>query len=289
MKNTKRNDRSFLARRGRRARVLVLSSCVALALSVAGIASAQWRVVDNEANQKLNDANSHLERISRRIGEASANGEGTGTVTGNLGELYRQQYLGEFDADNENIQASENPKDDDLVPAGFPSSNSSGIELADRCPPPRAGAAGAAQRQWELCRDIVNTELAQYRYSLAMFELSRKRQSYLDELRSQRASINQHEIGKLQDNTNRILILMSQMEIDKQQHRTYMDAYAARINYLKQATTMLGRQVLDGNRAATSGGLPGAIGGIFAGAMLKGILEAHQSNRRRDFERDYRD
>jgi hypothetical protein len=113
-----------------------------------------------------------------------------------------------------------------------------------------------------------------------MYEVTTQRQRYLDELKRQRANIRSHEVGKLQDNTNRILLLMSQMEIDRQQQQTYMDAYVARIGYLQEASKALAQQALEGKGDA--GGLGGAIGGAVGIAALKVALESAQSPRRRN-------
>ncbi|WP_152540869.1 hypothetical protein [Luteimonas huabeiensis] len=255
--------------------------CIALGLLLAmGSAAAQWRVVDREANEKLErandrlrDANEELDTISRRIGNTSASGDGEGSVTGNLRDLYRQQYIAGYDSSDSDVAAAQEPEVS--LDAERPSA-AVAIRVEDRCPQPAAG--GVAQQQWQLCREIATTELAQYTYSLRMFELTRQRQRYLDQLKEQRADIREHEIGKLEDNTNRILLLMSQMEIDRQQQRYYMDAYAARINYLQQASRTMAQQALEGTRAG-SGGLPG-LGAIVGGAALAGALDAARTERR---------
>lgn len=243
---------------------------------MAGSAYAQWQVVDNEGNTQLRNANSTLEEISRRIGETSASGQGQGSVTGNLRDIYRQQYIGSFQSSNDGTAAADEPKE--KLTEDRPSASVT-MTAEARCPQP--SAQGVAQQQWQLCQEIVNTEMAQYNYSLSMYDLTKKRQEYLDELKNQRANIREHEIGKLEDNTNRILLLMSQMEIDRQQQRTYMDAYAARINYLQQVSRTLSQQALEGTRSSGGGGgLPGGIGAIIGGGALAIALEAARTNER---------
>lgn len=250
------------------ARNLVLAS-VLISTCIFTSAHAQWRVIDNAANDKLNTVND-------RIGNSSANGNGNGTVTGNLRELYQQQQFESYDSSNHYMQAAEEPEE--RLEEGRPTTVS--ITAESRCPQP--SAQGVAQQQWEICKEIVATELAQYNYSLKMYEITKKRQEYLDELRQQRAGFGAHEIGKLQDNTNRILLLMSQMEIDKQQQKTYQDAYAARLHYLQQASRTMTQQALEGTKS-DSGGLGGVIGGLVGAGALKLALDQAQSERRHRF------
>lgn len=246
---------------------------IALALLVMGLgatatAHAQWRVVDNAANTKLQDMNS-------RIGTTSASGNGNGTVNGNLRELYQQQVFESFNGNNEDSKAA--PEPEEKLQHAQPTRSGVNMNADNRC---KQAATGIAQQQYQLCREIVNTELAKYNYSLKMYEVTTQRQRYLDELKRQRANIRSHEVGKLQDNTNRILLLMSQMEIDRQQQQTYMDAYVARIGYLQEASKTLAQQALEGKGDSGGGGLTGAIGGVVGIATLKAALEVAQSRRR---------
>lgn len=247
----------------------VATLLLAAALGIASSAQAQWRVVDNAANTKLQDMNS-------RIGTTSASGNGNGTVTGNLREIYQQQVFESFNGNNENSKAA--PEPEEKLQHAQPTQSGVNMNADNRC---KQATSGVAQQQYQLCREIVNTELAKYNYSLKMYEVTTQRQRYLDELKRQRANIRSHEVGKLQDNTNRILLLMSQMDIDRQQQQTYMDAYVARIGYLQEASKALAQQALEG-KGGGAGGLGGAIGGAVGIAALKVALESAQSPRRRN-------
>ncbi|WP_313927968.1 hypothetical protein [Pseudoxanthomonas sp.] len=252
---------------------VITSRHAAMALLVLGLgafgnAQAQWRVVDNAANTKLQDVNT-------RLGTTSANGNGNGTVNGNLRELYQQQVFESFNGSNEDSKAA--PEPEEKLQHAQPSKSGVNMNADNRC---KQATSGIAQQQYQLCREIVNTELAKYNYSLKMYEVTTQRQRYLDELKRQRGSIQSHEVGKLQDNTNRILLLMSQMEIDRQQQQTYMDAYVARIGYLQEASKTLAQQALDGKGEGGGGGLTGVIGGAVGIATLKAALDIAQSKRR---------
>lgn len=244
---------------------------LAVGLGAAENAQAQWRVIDNAANTKLQDMNG-------RIGTTSATGNGNGTVNGNLRELYQQQVFESFNGNNEDSKAA--PEPEEKLQHAQPTQSGVNMSADNRC---KQASSGIAQQQYQLCREIVNTELAKYNYSLKMYEVTTQRQRYLDELKRQRAGIRSHEVGKLQDNTNRILLLMSQMEIDRQQQQTYMDAYVARIGYLQEASKTLAQQALEGKGSSstgTGGGLGGLIGGAVGIGTLKLALDAAQSRRR---------
>lgn len=241
---------------------LAVVSCAAVALVTALPVQAEWYVQDREARRTLKS-------IEGRIGE--------GDVNRRLREIYDQQRINQFKADNEGTKAAEDPKltlDDENASASVT------MDEDTRCPSP--GSAPVAQQQWQLCKEIHQTEIAQYQYSVKMFELTRKRQQYLDLLKQQRAGFGAHETGKLHDNTNRVLLLMSQMEIDRQQQRTYMDAYAARLNYLNQMSKTMSQHALEGNKGS-GGGIGSLITGLVGGIALDAALDAAQSRRHYNF------
>ena len=246
----------------------IVIALLVLGLGAASSAQAQWRVIDRDGNSKLQDMNG-------RIGTTSATGNGNGTVNGNLRELYQQQVFESFNGNNEDSKAA--PEPEEKLQHAQPTQSGVNMNAENRC---KQATSGIAQQQYQLCREIVNTELAKYNYSLKMYEVTTQRQRYLDELKRQRGGIQSHEVGKLQDNTNRILLLMSQMEIDRQQQQTYMDAYVARIGFLQEASKTLAQQALEGKGDSGGGGLGGAIGGAVGIATLKAALEVAQSRRR---------
>ncbi|MBT2746923.1 MULTISPECIES: hypothetical protein [unclassified Lysobacter] len=218
---------------------------------ICGPAAAQsaWEVHDQHAND-------HLEEIEKRIGD-------DGTVNGNLKKLTK---LGS--AKNSGDDAKE---PEEKLNEQTPSSQVDKT-VEDRCPNPGA-TSGAAQQQWQLCQDIAKTELAQYKYSMAMYKLALERQKRLKEIENERSNLGGEDQGKLQDNNNKLLALLSRMEVDQQQRSAYMDAYSARLTYLRSVRDMLSHEVLrgkDGGSAGAGGG--GVSGGGKAAAGLAGIL-----------------
>lgn len=229
------------------------------ALAAPALAQNAWEVHDKHAND-------HLAEIEKRIGN-------DGTVNGNLKKLTK-------------IGSARNSGDDAKEPeekldAKEPSAQVK-KSLEERCPN-AGGAAGAAQQQWMLCQEIVKTELAQYKYSMTMYELARTRQQRLREIEQERGNLGADEQGKLQDNNNKLLALLSRMEADRQQSRAYMDAYSARLTYLRAVRDMLSNEVLRGKESGggSAGGIGGRIAAGVAGiATMKAALCAVASPRK---------
>lgn len=244
-----------------------LSGLIALILSSAlscapAFAQNAWEVHDKHAND-------HLAEIEKRIGD-------DGTVNGNLRKLAKIGGSGKSGDDAKEPEEKLNPAQP---------SDQVNKTVNDRCPG-SGGAAGAAQQQWQLCQEIVKTELAQYKYSMTMYELARTRQQRLQEIERERGGLGADEQGKLQDNTNKLLALLSRMEVDRQQSRAYMDAYAARLAYLRAVRDMLSNEVLRGKDGGGGGGSSGGgvngrvAAGVVGLATMKAALDAVKSERK---------
>lgn len=101
---------------------------------------------------------------------------------------------------------------------------------------------GLALRRTRVCMDIVETQQAQAKYNLMMSELAAERYKRLKDLQDARGGINPDEAGKLQSNTNAMIALLTQVQIDQQQQKAYNDAYAARLAYLHGMQEVLSQQ-----------------------------------------------
>lgn len=244
----------------RRRAVLLLPALLAGAL-FCGSAGAQnaWEVHDQHAND-------HLAEIEKRIGS-------DGTVNGNLKKIAKLGSAKKSGDDAKEPEERLNPTE--------PSAQVQ-KSVDQRCPKP-SGAGSGAQQHWQLCQEIVKTELAQYKYSMTMYQLARTRQQRLQEIEQERDGLGTDEQGKLQDNNNKLLALLSRMEADRQQSRAYMDAYAARLTYLRAVRDMISNQVLNGTDGDGAGG--GAGGGRIAAGVagivtMKAVLCAVASKRK---------
>lgn len=109
------------------------------------------------------------------------------------------------------------------------------------------GRNGIAHQRWGICIDIVETRHAQAKYNLMMSELAAQRYKRLEDLREARGKISSNEAaGELQSNTNAMVALLAQIQIDQQQQKAYNDAYAARLAYLQQMQDSLGQNSAQG-------------------------------------------
>ncbi len=153
-----------------------------------------------------------------------------------------------------------------------------------RCPAPRQGVGGmvaakAQQQQWQLCRDIVATELAQYRYALAMRAVALTRQDRLRALEDERATLTAvTDAGRLHSNSNALLALQARLVVDAQQYRTYMDAYAARLVHLRALQQAVAQRAVNGRSDAGADVIRGGL----SLATLELALRAARTPRRQD-------
>lgn len=235
---------------------LRLAVLVALGCLTVGAAHAAWQVTDEETHRTLSE-------ISDRIGR--------GDVNDKLEELYDSQKLGGASSSGD---PEPEPKQDEALPHAGPSEIIVGVD--QRCPDAAAGAIAVQQRM--LCEQIVEAERAKYMYSLRMYKLTETRWSRLKEIEDERKKLKAEEQGKLQDNSNKLLALISLMQIDQQQHKTYMDAYDARLSYLFSARDALTREALAGSGS-------GLVGGIAGAGTLAAALELVKTDRAFDAER----
>ncbi|RMH87310.1 hypothetical protein EBB59_13240 [Lysobacter pythonis] len=240
----------------------VLGMTMALSLS----ASAEWQVRDEGTRNKLDTANKHLERIEQV-------GSGSYQSDAEAGSAQGQYKAPDIVFKSEEV----------TMPANA-SKKLSRVEMTieDRCPKPKrlklpggdgggsipipsdsgtavttpgidgngadSGKTDIGTRQWHLCKDIVETQIAQFKYNVMMSELAAKRYERLRELQQARSKIDGNAAGLLQDNTNAILGLIAQTQIDQQQHKAYNDAYQARLTYLSGVQERLTQMAMAGSQ-----------------------------------------
>ena len=229
-----------------------------MALAVSLSASAEWEVQDKDARATLKQI-----RDLHIVGENDTTNE----IMKDPGELKMKGYKEEeiTNLDKKKITASK-------------------FESKSRCEKGGSEAKRAHDDQYTICQEIVTTELAQYQYSLEMYERTKKRHEALAELEKERNALSGYDdFGKMQANTNKVLALQAQLQIDHMQDKTYMDAYAARIHYLKAAEAQLAHNVLNGSKnKSLRDQLVGGIVDVGAGVALKEALDAVQTDRVRN-------
>lgn len=204
-----------------------------------------WQVIDNDANKQLEKTNSKLDAIDKKLKSMQTLGS------------YKQ--LGDRAAD-----------------PGVPLASQALTEGIEAC-------NNVTENQRDVCREIIKTRNAQMDYMTVMYKLaSQTRNQQLTDIQDERRRIAATDYGKLQDNTNKLIALQTQMEIDRQQMQAAMYAYDTRLAYLRESQAKSASNMLAGK--SENSGLIGdflkEIGGsLITGAALKAALEAQRSDR----------
>lgn len=247
---------------GARATMLALGNAAVLVCGLtAGQAFAQnsWEVNDSQAGK-------YLEEIRDGLGKKGATDKDN--VNGKLNNIMK---IGSAKKSGEAA-----PEPTEKMEKDKPSQVAKTIQ--ERCPSNQGSSDQSMKDLHTICEELVKTETAQYNYSLAMYEIFKKRKERLDEIESNRSNLSSTDQGKLQDNTNALLALMARMELDMNQYRFYMEAYAARTTYLKTVRDNVSNQVVNGQSKDKSS--LGSIGReVFGAGVLKGAMDAMKTNR----------
>lgn len=165
------------------------------------------------------------------------------------------------------------------------------MNISERCPEPQlpggnkatdqaqkllgkltaGGAQGLQARRWQVCREIVETQQARFKYNVMMSELAEKRYERLKEIREARKRIGRDEAGKLEENNNRMLALIAALQIDQQQRAAYNDLYEARLVYLEGLQERQTQLALNGEGKKGALDVVGDVAGYAALAAALGV------------------
>ena len=208
------------------------------------LAHADWNVVDNDANKKLDDINSKLGDVNSKLGQIQT--------------LGKYKELKEIVPDPDQPLVKQ-PLEQDI-----------------------AQCQTRPQSQQALCQEIIKTQNAQMAYMVVMFQYAKTRDQQLREIETERQQIAETDVGKLEDNTNKLLALNTQLSIDQQQLQSVMYAYETRLKYLRDQQTRLAEAATSGNPPDKTTGLFGgldpsvaqALTALTTGVVLKGALIA---------------
>ncbi|NYZ62421.1 hypothetical protein [Luteimonas deserti] len=211
---------------------------VSLGLAIAailatGAAAAAWQVNDQRAV-------SELQRIRQ--------GVGGGTSANAVGELQSLNSKLQLDirSGGETADVLEAPTGDGRLDSA-PTASMARIETL--CPTGPSTTLGEQQRL--LCQELVRTELAQYAFSMKMFERAAEHHRKLQEIEQRRRGLGEKDYGDLQYNTNELLALTALMDNERDRYQTYMRAYEARIAHIKHAQVALTRNAFKGGGGLT--------------------------------------
>lgn len=263
------NKKSSRTRLRHRLRV-PMGLLVVLLSALSMYAYAEWAVSDKTTQDRINDAN-------KILGDKR-----NGTVTRSL------QYLREVDKGDFSKTASGQKRYDDpslkWEKKDYDKPSSVKVEVDQRCvraevpampkingvqePQLPKGKSNLFDASYELCKEIVETEKAQFKYNLMMSELAGKRYERYWAIADERNKLKENDAGKLQSNTNKMTALLTLIGIDAAQQKSYNDVYNARITYLKASRDALAMRVMSGgggtadkpSAGGTAGGPTGAAG-----------------------------
>lgn len=128
-------------------------------------------------------------------------------------------------------------------------------------------------RQRQACMLIVQTENRRYNAVVDVLEISKKRDTELENIRSEMKSVNKENIGQLQALQARMTDLNTQLANDVQSAKIMMDAYDAALKSLKDEQTRLAR-----NAYKVKGG--SLVGQAIQYGMLKTALQVARTRDR---------
>ncbi len=198
-----------------------------VALLGTGVAAAAWRVNDTATQDRIRE-------VERRLGN-------DGTVTGRVTELNRKLQIAPRGGTTPAMIVE--PTGEEALNATQPSTTV--VAIDQLCTTGAQTMLG--EQQQRLCQDLARTELAQYRFSLRMFERAKQNYDRLKQIEDHRRSLGANDYANIQQNTNEILALTALMDNDRDRYQTYMAAYSARISHIRNSQTALTRNALKGS------------------------------------------
>lgn len=248
-------------------------------LIAAPSAHAQWAVNDAEANQHLDQIETHTNdtatntkdtvtqttNVNKVLGTTSDTYTST-TVNGRLDSINKKFLIGTYDDQKPGVRVA-NPTQ------ALPSSGGPPLDDGSSC-------NTVAQPQQATCKQIVDLENAQYKYMLLMYENTATRDTTLRDLLTERKNITDgdqgdiSQFGKLEDNTNKLTALYNLIALDHQQMEAVNYAYEANIRYLRAKQTLAANSASSGkDPTKTPGGIdiPG-IGNVQIGQVISGFV-----------------
>ncbi|WP_313400651.1 hypothetical protein [Stenotrophomonas sp.] len=214
----------------------VAISIAMTALLGTGVAMAAWEVNDRKTQQEIR-------KVQDRIGN-------DGTVTGRLNDLNRKLQIQQRNGSTPEMIVE--PTGTEALNKTNPTATP--LTMAQLCSSGAATPLG--QQQQALCTDLANTELAQYRFSLRMFERAKQNYDRLKQLEDRRRSLGANDYANIQYNTNEVLALTALMDNDRDRYQTYMAAYEARVAHIRNSQSALTRNALKGSGSVGLPSLP---------------------------------
>jgi len=246
----------------------LMFAVVALCALAPVTAFAQWEVIDRD--------------------QIKENENNTDKLNDKLDEIRKANLVGAKDKDKASGEEVEKPKEelkkiDDNYGVSQCASSTSGTSVSSE--------------QQKTCELIQRTRNSQYNYMVAMYDITAKRLERLRAIEKERQNIKPEEIGKLEDNTNKLIALKTLMDIDRQQTASAMFAYEKRLAFLTQVQSAGARAAMTGQTppSATETGIGGLFPGwtglsdiaskLVGGVVMEGALQAAKTSKPDGFKR----
>lgn len=209
-------------------RRFVVAIAVAAVLAT-GAAAAAWQVHDRETYQQV-------QQLRDRIG-----GGGSNTVVGELQKVNTRLQM-DHKPTSETVELLAEPEGTAKLDRTTPSAAS--LSIGRLCPSGLSNSLGQQQRI--LCREMAQTELAQYAFAMRMFERAAEHHARLEAIEQRRRALGAEDYADLQANSNELLALTALMDNDRDRYQTYMRAYEARVAHIRHTQIALTRNVFRG-------------------------------------------
>lgn len=219
-------------------------------------AQAQWQVTDKQVT-------TNTENTATNTKNTAKNTENTAKNTDQIQKDLKEDYkLGDNSSPGERVKN----------PGQYPLAQSATLQqdLAACKTLPKEQLAG--------CEEIAKTEDAQSQYMKTMYENTNTRDQRLRAILKERDGLNgTSNLGKLEDNTNKLVALYDLMAIDRQQMESVNYAYETRLRYLRANQTKLANAAATGEKPGSSSIFGVDLGqiatAVTTGAALKTALD----------------
>lgn len=249
-------------------------------------AQAAWLVSDTRAQEILRQIQTNTNNTVQRLEdfrdkEQPTSSKWTNTSNGGIYKPYSSR------TDNAkysydllgNLTNMNNRADDYAMDARCPGSSSGGggsVSDSDLWSPPPVPSSGgglggiggggggdpiAAQKQ--ICQRIVVAENRRFNETRKMLFRIQQRNEALKRMSDARTNSRFDDSGKLAAETNNLQMFIADAEVEIQYGQAVIAAYDGQISALQRAQNLQAKRALNGP-PKTSGGLGGAIGGMFS-------------------------
>ncbi len=222
-------------------------------------------VTDTNPNDNTGQTQTNTSNIAKQIGGSTSSSASSGSSNPDTlnGHLKNIDTIGTSNAPASSSSAVAAPQ----------------VALADMSNLDTSPCNSVASAQQPNCTAILQTQNSQYQYMKAMYDITSSREKDLKALVAARQALQKEDYGQLEDNTNKLIALRAQMDIDRQQMESANNAYNLRISYLQSQQSQLAQNTnTGGSSSGSSSIITNTISQIVSGAILKTALSVQQTD-----------